>query len=230
MLQTKLLCPDLYELYDGRVRQFLLLGGEQALLLDTGFAQSHVMEKVRTLTALPVRVLLTHADPDHAGGLEDVARAWVHRKDWGLVRAAAELHPLQEGDEFRCGGWHLHVIEIAGHTRGSVAFADYDRKVLFPGDSVQDGGPIYLFGDHRDLHLYIESQKKLEAMADRFETIYPCHHACPVTPDFIGKNRRDAEALRAGTLPSEPTPGMPCRTYHGRWADFYCTEEDRTRP
>ena len=33
MLQTKLLCPDLYELYDGRVRQFLLLGGEQALLL-----------------------------------------------------------------------------------------------------------------------------------------------------------------------------------------------------
>ena len=67
-------------------------------------------------------------------------------------------------------------------------------------------------------------------MADRFETIYPCHHACPVTPDFIGKNRRDAEALRAGTLPSEPTPGMPCRTYHGRWTDFYCTEEDRTRP
>ena len=36
-------------------------------------------------------------------------------------------------------------------------------------------------------------------------------------------------AMRAGSLPSEPTPGMPCRTYHGQWTDFYCTEADRTR-
>ena len=94
---------------------------------------------------------------------------------------------------------------------------------------MQKDGPIYLFGSHRNVNLYIESQKKLEAMADKFQTIYPCHHPCPVTPDTIGKNRRDAEALRAGALPGEPTPGMPCRTYHGQWTDFYCTEADRTR-
>ena len=96
--------------------------------------------------------------------------------------------------------------------------------MLFAGDSVQKDGPIYLFGNHRNLNLYIESQRKLEALAEKFDTIYPCHHACPVTPDYIGKNRLDAEALRAGSLPSEPTPGMPCRTYHGQWTEFYYTE------
>lgn len=220
---------DLYMLDDGRVRQFLILGRDTALLLDTGFATSHVLSAVRTVTDAPRRVLLTHGDFDHAGGLTDFEEAWLQEKDWGLVRTATNLHPLREGDHFRCGDWNLQVIEIPGHTYGSVAFADFQKKVLFPGDSVQKGGPIYLFGEHRNLNLYIQSQRKLEAISDRFETIYPCHHSFPVTPDYIGKNRQDAEALQAGLLPSEPTPRMPCRTYYGQWTDFYCTEEDRLR-
>lgn len=229
MLVPQKLQEDLYSLEDGRVRQFLLLGGEEALLLDTGFAGSSLSAAVRAVTNAPLRVLLTHGDPDHAGGLGEFEEAWLHEKDWPLVRGETKLHPLREGDVFCCGDWTLQVLEIPGHTCGSVAFADFRRKVLFAGDSVQSGGPIYLFGGHRDLDLYIRSQRRLEAMAQRFETIYPCHHRCPVTPDCIGKNRRDAEALRAGTLPSEPTPGMPCRTYHGQWTEFYCTEADRTR-
>lgn len=220
---------DLYMLDDGRVRQFLILGSNAALLLDTGFTDSDVLTAVRTVTDAPLQVLLTHGDLDHAGGLGNFEEAWLHEKDWNLVHASTRLHPLREGDTFCCGDWKLQVIEIPGHTYGSVAFADFEKKVLFSGDSVQKGGPIYLFGSHRNLNLYIQSQRKLEAMACRFETIYPCHHFCPVTPDYIGKNRQDAEALQAGILPNEPTPGMPCRTYHGRWTDFYCTEEDRVR-
>lgn len=220
---------DLYMLDDGRVRQFLILGSNAALLLDTGFTDSDVLTAVRTVTDAPLQVLLTHGDLDHAGGLGNFEEAWLHEKDWNLVHASTRLHPLREGDTFCCGDWKLQVIEIPGHTCGSVAFADFEKKVLFSGDSVQKGGPIYLFGSHRNLNLYIQSERKLEAMACRFETIYPCHHFCPVTPDYIGKNRQDAEALQAGILPNEPTPGMPCRTYHGRWTDFYCTEEDRVR-
>lgn len=229
MLVPQKLQKDFYMLDDGRVRQFLILGREEALLLDTGFAHSQVLEAVRTVTKAPVRVLLTHGDPDHAGGLDAFAEAWLHEKDWPLVHGKTTLHPIREGDTFCCGNWKLQALEIPGHTYGSVAFADFHKEVLFAGDSVQREGPIYLFGNHRNLNLYIESQRKLEALADKFDTIYPCHHACPVTPDSIGKNRLDAQALQAGSLPSEPTPGMPCRTYHGQWTEFYCTEEDRTR-
>ena len=82
-----------------------------------------------------------------------------------------------------------------------------------------------MFGAHRNLDLYLESQRKLLGIMDRIETVLPCHHACPITPDYIEKNLQDAEALKKGLLTGEKHPFMPCRTYHGTWTDFYYTEK-----
>lgn len=226
MIQVEKFREGLYILYDGMVRQFLFTGEGEALLVDTGFAHSHVLEAVRTVTDAPVKVILTHADIDHAGGLSDFGEAWLHEKDWHLVQGKVKLHPLKEGDVFTCGDYRLETIEIPGHTYGSVAFADRAKKLLLPGDSVQKEGPIYLFGKHRSVSQYVESEAKLLAQAADFETILPCHHACPIGPEWIGRNLEDARALKAGQLPSEPEPGMLCRTYHGRWTQFYSTPED----
>lgn len=229
MIQVEKFWDGLSILYDGMVRQFLFTGKGEALLVDTGFAHSQVLAAVRTVTDAPVKVILTHADPDHAGGLGDFGEAWLHEKDWPLVKGNVKLHPLREGDVFTCGDYRLETIEIPGHTYGSVAFADRAKKLLLPGDSVQKEGPIYLFGAHRSVGLYVESERKLLDRAAEFETVLPCHHACPIGPEWIGRNLEDAVALKAGQLPSEPEPGMPCRTYHGRWTQFYSTEEDIRR-
>ena len=229
MIQVQKFWDGLSILYDGMVRQFLFTGEGEALLVDTGFAHSQVLAAVRTVTDAPVKVILTHADPDHAGGLGDFGEAWLHEKDWPLVKGDVKLHPLQEGDVFTCGDYRLETIEIPGHTYGSVAFVDWAKKLLLPGDSVQKEGPIYLFGAHRNVGLYVESERKLLDRAAEFETILPCHHACPIGPEWIGRNLEDAVALKAGQLPSTPEPGMPCRTYRGRWTQFYSTEEDIRR-
>lgn len=229
MIQVQKFWDGLSILYDGMVRQFLFTGEGEALLVDTGFAHSQVLAAVRTVTDAPVKVILTHADPDHAGGLGEFGEAWLHEKDWPLVKGNVKLHPLQEGDVFTCGDYRLEAIEIPGHTYGSVAFVDRAKKLLLPGDSVQKEGPIYLFGAHRNVGLYVESERKLLDRAAEFETILPCHHACPIGPEWIGRNLEDAVALKAGQLPSTPEPGMPCRTYRGRWTQFYSTEEDIRR-
>lgn len=229
MIQVEKFWDGLSILYDGMVRQFLFTGEGEALLVDTGFAHSQVLAAVRTVTDAPVKVILTHADPDHAGGLGDFGEAWLHEKDWPLVKGDVKLHPLQEGDMFTCGDYRLEAIEIPGHTYGSVAFVDRAKKLLLPGDSVQKEGPIYLFGAHRSVDLYVESERKLLDRAAEFETILPCHHACPIGPEWIGRNLEDAVALKAGQLPSTSEPGMPCRTYRGRWTKFYSTEEDIRR-
>ncbi len=61
---------DFYFLEDERVRQFLIVGKEEALLIDTGFEDSHVYDVVRSITELPVRVLMTHGDREPRGRAE----------------------------------------------------------------------------------------------------------------------------------------------------------------
>lgn len=229
MTETRKFGENFYILDDGRVRQFLITGPKEALLIDTGFPDSGVYQAVKAITDKPVKVVLTHGDWDHTGGLGQFRECWLHPRDWHLVEGDVTLHPLQDGDVFTCGGYRLEVMEIPGHTYGSVAFFDRERKLLLPGDSVQKEGPIYLFGAHRNVGLYVESERKLLDRAAEFETILPCHHACPIGPEWIGRNLEDAVALKAGQLPSAPEPGMPCRTYRGRWTQFYSTEEDIRR-
>ena len=221
MTETKLFMDHFYILDDGRVRQFLIVGEDEALLIDTGFPDSHVYEAVQSITDLPVRVVLTHGDMDHAGGMKDFGKCRLHKADCQLIKDGAELEPLQEGDIFQCGGYCLETLEIPGHTYGSVAFFDREKKLLLPGDSVQKDGPIYMFGMHRNLDLYIESQRKLCAIADQVETIIPCHHDYPIGPEYIERNLEDAEALRRGELPGEKHPFMPCFSYKGKWTEFY---------
>lgn len=211
----------LYILDDGRVREFLVVGSSEALLIDTGFGDSHVLEAVRAVTDLPVRVALTHGDIDHAGGLEDFGACLLHEGDWHLIPDGISLRPLHEGDLLPCGPYRFEVIEIPGHTYGSVAFFDREKKLLLSGDSVQKEGPIYMFGGHRNLDLYIASQQKLLDMADQFETILPSHHDYPVDPGWIEKNLKDAIALREGRLAGSPHPSLPCRVCRGEWTEFY---------
>ena len=221
MTETALFMDNFYILDDGRVRQFLIIGEEDALLIDTGFEDSHVYEAVRKITDLPVKVILTHGDGDHAGGLKDFGECYLHKGDWHLIQDGVQLQPLSEGDAFECGGYRFETVEIPGHTYGSVAFFDREKRLLLPGDSVQKAGPIYMFGEHRNLDLYIRSQKKLLALANQVDTIIPCHHEYPIGPEYIGRNLEDAEALKNGELKGEKHPVMPCYSCKGKWTEFY---------
>lgn len=220
MLKVRRLAEGFYALEDARVRQFLVLGEERALLFDTGFGDTEVLAAVRTLTDLPIDLVLTHGDPDHVGGLGDFTSCRLHPGDWHKITAPVSLTPLAEGDVLRCGRFAFEVIAIPGHTPGSVAFYDRVQKILLPGDSVQQGGPIYMFGPDRDLPRYIQSLEKLAAQIPADVAVFPCHSACPIDASFIARDLADARALRDGKLASEAHPALPCRLYHGEAVDF----------
>ena len=220
MIQPKLFLENFYLLEEERVRQFLLTGQGHALLIDTGFPDSRVAQAVRALTCDPVTVLLTHGDGDHTGGLRDFGACWLHPGDWEMVDPAVRCRPLREGNVFSCGGYQLEVIEIPGHTYGSVALLDRAHRLLLPGDSVQVG-PIFLFGPHRDLPRYIRSLEKLLALRDQVDTILPCHNACPLDGSYLETDLADAQALARGELTGVPHPDFPCQVYQGKWTAFY---------
>lgn len=220
MLKRTEFQPGFYLLDDGRVRQFLITGEAGSLLIDTGFPDTPLAGAVQQTAAGPVQVLLTHGDWDHTGNLAAFGACRAHPADREMLPGGIDCQPLREGDRFSCGGYELTVLEIPGHTPGSVAFWDERNGLLLPGDSVQQEGPVYLFGPHRDLDAYLKSLERLWQMRDAVRWILPCHHACPIGPEWIGRVLEDARALRAGRLAGERHPQLPCWIYRGKWTQF----------
>lgn len=121
-----------------------VLTGEQALI-DAANEADRLIELVGDSGL--ARVVTTHRHGDHWQALEAVVTAT------GAETVAGELDAdelpvtvdtrVQTGARVRVGSCELEVIEIAGHTPGSIALAydDPDGIVhLFTGDSLFPGG------------------------------------------------------------------------------------------
>lgn len=72
----------------------LVIGGEKAAIIDTGYGASGDLDRViRGITDKPVVCLLTHCDPDHAGGAALFDDIHMSSLDEELMRSGS-LSPL----------------------------------------------------------------------------------------------------------------------------------------
>ena len=85
--------------------------------------------------------------------------------------------------------------------------------MLISGDTIQDGD-IFLFGAGRNIQAFQGSLKKIAAMSDAFDFIWPSHGSCPLTAESIPRIQQGAEDLLAGRLSGQEPPWpMPCKKY-----------------
>ena len=166
------------------VRCFLIVGQQRALLLDTGAEACDLMGMIREITPLPLVVLNTHGDGDHTANNNQFRDIHAHPDEFATIRRfrpdlTSTLHPITALSAFDLGDRVLHVIETPGHTPGSICLLDRKNRILFSGDTLSYG-PVFLCGEHRDIHTYRETLVKLMTMGG-FDTIYPCHSTCPVS-------------------------------------------------
>ena len=182
--------PVTWRIEDNGVRLFLLAGTQKALLIDSGMQIHNAKEIAETLTTLPVSLLNTHADMDHTGSNEQFDSFYMHPAEEPGYRSCGkrgQLIPVQDGDELDLGGRRLRIIHIPGHTPGSIAVLDLDRRVLISGDPVQEHGRIFMFGENRNMKDYVDSLEKLNAMKTDFDELWPSHGDIPLGTDAIGK-------------------------------------------
>lgn len=210
---------DFYILDNGEVRAFLIIGETRAVLIDTCYEKDHIIEVVNQLTNKPIEVVLTHGDRDHIGGLHDFKRCRIHIKDSHFIQCPISISYLRSKDQINIGNYCFEVIDIPGHTYGSIALLDRKKKLLLPGDSVQKG-PIYMFGEHRNLDMYIESLNSLQYIKD-IQIILPSHHEYPLGREYINHCLEDAMALKNHELTGVAHPTMPCSHYIGKNIEFY---------
>lgn len=221
----ELIAPGVYAISQGHVRMFLIEGRDKALLLDTGNPGGELALYVSRLTDKPLTVVLTHAHGDHVGGVEKFPFAYLHPADFALLspQTIGKYIPLTTDQGFDLGDRFLEVIEIPGHTPGSIALLDKKNKQLFPGDTVQTG-PIFMFMPHCSFQSFVESIERLEARQGEFQDIMPCHNQIPVGIDILPLLKEGAQLMLAGQLDGkkiEPSPGRVMWIYRHKEISFY---------
>ncbi len=103
-----------------------------------------------------------------------------------------------------------------------MAILDINNRVLYSGDSVQDGN-IFMFGKYRDLDCYIASLKKLRTYEDRFDVIFPSHGSLPVEKELTQKLIEGAGKILDGSVQGEEKElfGNRIRHYQFPYAGFF---------
>ncbi|MBQ3029076.1 MAG: HD domain-containing protein [Lachnospiraceae bacterium] len=215
-----------WRIEDGMVRMFLLTGTKEALLVDSGVSASNAKEIAESITDLPVKLINTHADRDHIAGNNAFEFVYMGAKETALYRAnggSGTVVPVQQGDIIDLGDRPLEIIDLPGHTPGSIAILDVKNRVLIGGDSIQDGR-IFMFGEHRNLSDYITSLVKLSAYEGRFDTVYASHSSVEVAPDIIPKLIAGAKQILAGEATGEEIDmfGNSVLLYQFDFAGFLC--------
>ena len=158
------------------------------------------------ITSLPLILINTHADRDHISGNGAFEEAYMSPAEEENYRAhgnTGKIAPLHDGDEIDLGGRILKIIDLPGHTKGSIAILDTKNCVLVGGDSIQDG-KIFMFGPQRNLKTYIESLEKLSAYDGLFDEIYAMHGTFSVSPTIIPKLIYGAQQILDGKASGSP--------------------------
>ena len=197
------LLPGLYRIENSHVFMDLIVGTHHALLWDTGYGYADLNEVVRQITPLPFYVVNSHGHVDHTCGNWQFPEIFIHPKDMDLCRqhnspqvravelASAELpdefdhklhlnrghgclSPVQESHVFDLGGKSLEVIELPGHTAGSIGLLYREERIFYMGDAANNFVWLFL-PEAQNIQTYRKTLLKLISMDfDRM-----IHSHCP---------------------------------------------------
>ena len=177
----------------GHVMAYLIEGEEKAVLWDNGYGNGNIRALVQKLTDLPVMAVNSHNHLDHNGCNPLFDEVWIGEHEDGLDKPAFpadERIPggvdeavknggpyiwrlLKDGDVIDLGGRTLTIIEVPGHTRGSITALDSKTGWLISGDAVLKRVLLNL-----PLRVYREALERLDTFD--FTRILPAHYDRPL--------------------------------------------------
>ncbi|MFC6835266.1 MBL fold metallo-hydrolase [Halomarina ordinaria] len=198
------LVPDVYDLTlrtrgAARYRAFLV-DGDTPTLFDCGFPDTTdvLREEVDATGVTPERLVVTHADGDHVGGLEAVVEAYgaeTYLPEGGSSDVDGVDHRYGDGD--RIG--EFVAVATPGHRDDHHALVDEGRSLAVLGDAVsgsdQRGIPPGYFVlppavYSEDLH---EAEASLERLLDYDFDAALLYHGSSVLEDASERLRAFVE-------------------------------------
>jgi glyoxylase-like metal-dependent hydrolase (beta-lactamase superfamily II) len=153
-------------------------------------------------------IWLTHAHPDHVGGVLPLARGRglrVRAHPLAATRLPGlDVFALAEGDLL---AGRFRVLETPGHAREHLAFLDERTGALLCGDLVSTLSTVVIDPPEGDMAEYERQLARVRALGPR--TLYPAHGApapgAPALLDAALAHRREREEKILRALPAGGT-------------------------
>ncbi len=193
VLETTKLFSNVWQFHENsdvaKVDAYLIVGEEKAALIDCLQSVENLYDEVCKITDLPFDVYITHGHFDHLG--TDAKNLHAHgckiymdKRDFEIPSKMhgfdyendffAEIH---DGDVINLGGISLSVLEIPGHTPGSIVFLDKENERLYSGDGIGSGCIWLQIPFTLTLSEFTSNLKKLKSKLISYKNleIYPGH-------------------------------------------------------
>ncbi len=162
---------------------YLVGTGRDPILIDTGSGISAYPELLReTLRSefgcdAPSQILITHAHPDHLGGVrslwENFGPLEVAKRPWPARDQGHALNPIDEGASIQVDGASLTVLHCPGHAEDHLCFLLEEEQAVFTGDNVLGYGTTVIPIQGGDMGDYLRSLERLRKLS--LHRIYPGH-------------------------------------------------------
>lgn len=196
-----------WRIEDDGVRFFLLTGDESALMIDSGMNTPNAKEIVESITNLPITLLNTHCDIDHISGNNAFEEFYIGENEIDyylkMHNQTSNIKLVKDKEIIDLGNRKLQIINLPGHTPGSIAILDINNRVLIGGDSIQDGR-IFMFGEIRNLNAFIISLQELwNNYQNEFDIVYPSHGSIPIDKNIIPKIIEAAKQIKENKVQGE---------------------------
>ena len=112
--------------------------------------------------------------------------------DWNPLK----IFPLYDGDVFDPGDREIEVVEVGGHTAGSIVLIDHKTRIAYTGDAC-NGNTLLEFDNSLPVIDYMRSLLHLKEHQGEFDRMYGGHEICD--PSLVDEAIETVARVVAGT-------------------------------
>ncbi|MFW6070503.1 MAG: MBL fold metallo-hydrolase [bacterium] len=229
------LMPGLYWIEDRVANAYLYATGEELTLIDSGRPgqASAILDYVRSIGRSPAdltRIVITHADWDHAGSVAALQKAtgaqvyagpetgqWLQRgtsprhlprplhvllKLFARYRKvpATTIRTVKDGQRLP-GPGNLRAVSTPGHTPDHFAFFDPSNGILFAGDALQTRRGTLGLGARLITGDVASARRSARQLLELTPAVFACGHGPPLTGHSVGDVMHLLRQLESGAVP-----------------------------